>query len=562
MGPDTSAADVDGERGRAAPPARSWLSALNPVPTLGEWAHRARAFPKELTWMEVSGSLGDLGTFLPLLIGLVQKNGLDLGTTLVATGVYNVVSGLHFGIPVPVQPMKSIAAVALSETPLSVPQIAVAGIAVSGVVTILGLTRVIDHFNRIFPLEVIRGIQLGLGLKLAIQGLSMALYRDAKEPNGLLPFLDNDGLAVSIVTFFAFLLINNMSPPNATPRLAAPAPARPRDLEAGSADTKTNSAGPSSGPSDSTLPRPPCRCGIACCGHPGECPCPPGCGCCSVNPSRRGSVSEAAAAPVKPEPAADAVAAGSAVSRWTALLSVRVPAALVAVVVGLIMGVAVRPSVVTDLRPGPSKPTLILPGLSWADTRDALVRAALPQLPLTTLNSVVSVCQLSGDLFPHNPAKPAAMATSVGLMNLVGGWFGAMPCCHGAGGLAAQARFGARTGAAPVFLGLVKLVLGLLLGSSLIGWLEVFPQTILGVMLVYSGLELASVAKAQKGAKGTWVMLFTAAAATACKNTFAGFVCGMIVALALVFQQEGWRALALWVVGRAPLRVEGAGKAP
>ena len=67
-----------------------------------------------------------------------------------------------------------------------------------------------------------------------------------------------------------------------------------------------------------------------------------------------------------------------------------------------------------------------------------IVGGGLPQLPLTALNSVVAVCQLSGDLFPGREARPALVAASVGLMNLVGPWLGALPCCHGAGGLAAQ----------------------------------------------------------------------------------------------------------------------------
>ena len=66
------------------------------------------------------------------------------------------------------------------------------------------------------------------------------------------------------------------------------------------------------------------------------------------------------------------------------------------------------------------------------------MQAGLPQLPLTLLNSVVAVCQLSADKFPDRPASPRRVAISVGVMNLVGPWFGALPCCHGAGGLAAQ----------------------------------------------------------------------------------------------------------------------------
>jgi hypothetical protein len=67
-----------------------------------------------------------------------------------------------------------------------------------------------------------------------------------------------------------------------------------------------------------------------------------------------------------------------------------------------------------------------------------IIKAGLPQLPLTTLNSVLAVCQLSGDLFPARQARPIAVSASVGVMNLVGVWFGAMPCCHGSGGMAAQ----------------------------------------------------------------------------------------------------------------------------
>ena len=69
-----------------------------------------------------------------------------------------------------------------------------------------------------------------------------------------------------------------------------------------------------------------------------------------------------------------------------------------------------------------------------------IVLTGVPQLPLTTLNSVVAVCQLSADLFPARPVQPVLVSVSVGLMNMVGAWFGAMPCCHGAGGLAAQVR--------------------------------------------------------------------------------------------------------------------------
>lgn len=55
---------------------------------------------------EISGSLGDLGTLLPLMIALATQNSIKLGSTLVFSGLFNVLTGAAFGIPLPVQPMK------------------------------------------------------------------------------------------------------------------------------------------------------------------------------------------------------------------------------------------------------------------------------------------------------------------------------------------------------------------------------------------------------------------------------------------------------------------------
>jgi hypothetical protein len=78
-------------------------------------------------------------------------------------------------------------------------------------------------------------------------------------------------------------------------------------------------------------------------------------------------------------------------------------------------------------------------------------------------------------------------------MNLIGGWFGAMPVCHGSGGLAAQYRFGARSGASNVILGLFKIIVGLLFGESIVALLREYPKGLLGVMVIAAGLELAKV---------------------------------------------------------------------
>ena len=111
---------------------------------------------------------------------------------------------------------------------------------------------------------------------------------------------------------------------------------------------------------------------------------------------------------------------------------------------------------------------------------------------------------LSHELFPKVPVSATHVAASVSALNLVGPWLGVIPCCHGAGGLAAQASFGATTGAAPMLLGAAKLLAGLLFGSSLARLLQRFPASLLGVMLTVSGAELASTAARMGNDKRTW----------------------------------------------------------
>ena len=95
-----------------------------------------------------------------LQVALVSSVGLDLGTTLIFSGIYNVYSGAAFGVPIPVQPMKSIAAVAITEDGITLSQTLLAGFLVSTVVLSLGMTRLIDLANKVVPQSVIRGIQV------------------------------------------------------------------------------------------------------------------------------------------------------------------------------------------------------------------------------------------------------------------------------------------------------------------------------------------------------------------------------------------------------------------
>lgn len=441
-----------------------------------------------LTFSEISGSLGDLGTFLPLLVGLVQVVGLDLGTTLVATGIYNVITGFQFGIPMPVQPMKTISAVALGEESLTVPEIVAGGLSVSVVVLFLGATGLMKTFNKIVPLSLVRGIQLGVGVKLAIKGVQMALYEDAKgtEWRG---WGGADGLVLGVLAI-VFILITTM-PTDSSVRLESEAceSNSSASCEEGSVATKEVSLTTS-----------------------------------SETDREANREADTAIEPLRKEKNSDSIACVARSRSWMSRLLTanhRPPTALIVVVLGIILTFAYHPSVVSTLKLGPSSVKLVVPSLK--EIKTGILRAGLPQLPLTTLNSVVAVCNLSQELFPDNPANPNSVAFSVGLMNIVGTWFGVMPCCHGAGGLAAQVKFGAKTGSAPVFLGVVKIVLGLLFGSSLFSLLQKFPQTLLGALLMFSGVELAGCCRSERGARGVGLMLITASASFATNNTAIGF---------------------------------------
>lgn len=114
---------------------------------------------------------------------------------------------------------------------------------------------------------------------------------------------------------------------------------------------------------------------------------------------------------------------------------------------------------------------------------------------------------------------------------------------HGSGGLAAQARFGATTGLAPILLGVFKILLGLFFGSSLYSILQFFPNTVMGPMLIVSAIELCSTIQFQTDKTGTFVLLFTAVVGNALDNTSVGFLAGLAAHYVLQLRAEGWRPM-------------------
>ncbi|KAI8232939.1 Molybdate transporter 1 [Colletotrichum sp. SAR 10_96] len=394
---------------------------------------------------EISGALGDLGTLLPLMIALAVQRSIYLDSTLVFTGIFNVVTGAAFGIPLPVQPMKAIAAAAISRSEDSgIRTVMAAGQWVSLAVLIMSLTGLLRWVTRNVPVPVVKGIQLGAGLSL-VMAAGSGLLRDLHWTH---PVLDNRlwALAAFLVLIFT-----------------------------------------------QGLPR--------------------------------------------------------------------FPYALYIFLLSLVFAFN---SILNADHHEPHNlpwfhvwvPRLLHWNFNWFKYKP--ITMAIGQLPLTTLNSVIAVSALAADLLPDMPTPTVTgMGISVGIMNLVGTWFGAMPVCHGAGGLAAQYRFGARSGASVIILGLFKIMLGVVFGGTLLDLLSHYPKSLLGVMVIAAGLELAKVGHSlNHGASDLWessagnndggllrqhrslsdderaerwtVMLMTTAGLLAFRNDAIGFIAGML----------------------------------
>ncbi|RPD49460.1 transporter [Hymenobacter sediminis] len=119
---------------------------------------------------ELAGAFGDLGTDLPLLIGVIAASGMDSAGVLIMFGLMQLFSGLWYGMPMPVQPLKAFAALVIAQ---KIPGRVIfgGGLAIGISMMVLSVTGLIDALARLVPKTVIRGIQFGLALQLATLAL-------------------------------------------------------------------------------------------------------------------------------------------------------------------------------------------------------------------------------------------------------------------------------------------------------------------------------------------------------------------------------------------------------
>jgi len=352
---------------------------------------------------EIGGAFGDLGTFLPHVLGAITVAGLAPVGVLLSFGAFYIASGLFYRLPIPVQPMKAVSAVLITSG-LSAAEVAATGLCLGLILLVLAVTGAIERFARIVPQSVVTGLQLGLGITLALLSLEL--------------MSEHPWLGALTVALLLFLRV---------PRFPA------------------------------TL-----------------------------------------------------VALGAAI------------------VLAQLTGIG---GDWPDFTWAPGWPALVLPGLGGLER--ALGSAVLPQLPLTLTNAVVLTAALGRDFYGERAVRttPRNLALSSGLANFALAPFGALPMCHGAGGLAAHHRFGARTGAAPVIFGMVVLGLGLLMADQTTALLALIPLAAVGALLLFSAADLALSKRLFDARRSCWPVIGITAALTAWADPFWGLLAGCLAEL-------------------------------
>ena len=152
---------------------------------------------------ELSGAFGDLGTDLPLIVGMILAARLDPASVLIVYGLLQVATGLVYRMPMPVQPLKAVAALVITQR-LPAATLYGGGLAIGLTMLLLSVTGLLGRLARLVPKVVVRGIQAGLGLQLA--GLALRDYVPSAGPAGW-------ALAAAALAVTLALLGNRRFPP-------------------------------------------------------------------------------------------------------------------------------------------------------------------------------------------------------------------------------------------------------------------------------------------------------------------------------------------------------------
>jgi sulfate permease, SulP family len=387
----------------------------------------------EFNRMEWAGSLGDLGTLLPLALGMIMVNGVSPEGVLASIGLYYILSGAYFGVTTPVQPMKVIGAysIAMAMTPA---QIYASGLWMGVILLFLGATGLMTVIGRYVPRSVIRGVQLSTGILLMANGVKFM---------------------IGMTTFQAMV---KMAEPYLTFQQVAGIPI-----------------------------------GIL-------------------------------------------LGIGGCFLTFFFLENKRIPAGILVIVAGFLFGgLFGTHEGLKNLSLGIHLPEILPKGMvSQADLAFVLFALVLPQLPMTLGNAVIANADLSQQYFGPLSSRVTyrAVTISMGLANIMTFFLGGMPLCHGAGGLAAHYRFGARTAGSNLIIGCIFLLLAVFLGSQALVVLHLLPLSVLGVLLFFAGGQLALTVQDVRERKELFVVMVILGITLATSLTY-GFISGCLVALLL-----------------------------
>lgn len=374
--------------------------------------------------VELAGSFGDLGTLLPIVVGMILINKLSPTTVFLSFGIFYIITAWYYKLPVPVQPLKAVGAIAIAfPGEITEPVIGAAGVIFGGLLLLFSLTGIVDRLAKLFTPPVVRGIQLALGLVFLRKGVELIVTKDLFMSGVAGHFPDsNINLILGFVVFALVLLL---------------------------LDNK------------------------------------------------------------------------------------RVPAAIAAVGLGIASGYLLGGLDGQILALGPTSVRIM--SFSMHDLWTAFIMLILPQIPLTIGNACVGTADTCSVLFPEDPklakAKAGSFAFTMGLANLPAGFFGGVPMCHGTGGLAAHYRFGARTGGAPLMIGAIFVVLALVFGQAGFTFLTLIPNSVLGVLLIFAGLELCPLVRSLKANEEYFVALLISGISLAVPNMAWAFGIGILADL-------------------------------
>jgi len=370
--------------------------------------------------VEFAGSLGDLGTLLPIVVAMILINKLSPSTVFLSFGLFYLITGFYYRLPVPVQPLKAVGAIAIAY-PLLITEsvIGASGIIFGAILILLSVTGTVNALAKIFTQPVVRGIQLSLGLVFLRKGIELIVRKNLFLSGVAGRFAEyNLNIILGVAVFLMVLAL---------------------------LDNK------------------------------------------------------------------------------------KLPAALAALAVGIISGLAFGGFDSLKFSIGPTKIGVISPTLK--DFWTAFIMLILPQIPLTIGNACVGTADTCCTLFPKNPllskTKAGNFALTMGLANFPAGFIGAVPMCHGTGGLAAHYRFGARTGGAPMMIGALFVVMALVFGEFGFTLLAMIPNSVLGVLLIFAGLELCPLIRSLKTNEEFFVALLISGIALAVPNMAWAFGIGI-----------------------------------